>query len=85
MSYRKKYKDEFVWETSLFTAHSPYYVILSLPTPLPKLLTCCMAPRKKHNAPKGGILCDMENLKISCNLILAAWHLKERDHNLDFF
>ena len=44
-----------------------------------------MAPRKKHNIPKGGILCDMENMKISYNLILAAWHLEEREIDLDFF
>ena len=47
--------------------------------------TSCMAPRKKHNIPKGGILCDMENMKISYNLILAAWHLEEREIDLDFF
>ena len=27
----------------------------------------------------------MENMKISYNLILAAWHLEEREIDLDFF
>ena len=31
----------------------------------------------------GGILCDMENMKISFNLILAGWDLKEGDLLLD--
>ena len=30
---------------------------------------------KVHNISMGGFLCDMENMKISCNLILAGWHL----------
>ena len=31
----------------------------------------------------GGILCGMKNMKISWNLILAGWHLKEGDLILD--
>ena len=30
---------------------------------------------KIHNISMGGFLCDMENMKISCNFILAGWHL----------
>ena len=26
-----------------------------------------------------GILCDVENMKFSCNLILAGWRLLESD------
>ena len=33
----------------------------------------------------GGILCDMENMKISCNLILAGSYLWEGDIILYFF
>ena len=33
-----------------------------------------MTPIKIHNISMGGILCDMENMKVSCNLILAGWH-----------
>ena len=36
----------------------------------------------------GGILCDdienFENMKISCNIILAGWHLSKRDIILGF-
>ena len=44
-----------------------------------------MTPMKIHNNSLGGILCDIENMKISCNLIIAGCHLKERDLILDFF
>ena len=40
---------------------------------------------KIYNISMGGILCDIENMKISCNLIIAGWHLKERDLILYFF
>ena len=33
----------------------------------------------------GGVLYDKENMKISYNLILAGWHLEERDLILGFF
>ena len=44
-----------------------------------------MAPIKMHNIAMGGILCDVENMKISCNLMLAGRHLWECDIILDFF
>ena len=44
-----------------------------------------MTPMKIYNISMGGILCDIENMKISCNLIIAGWHLKEHDLILDFF
>ena len=44
-----------------------------------------MASVKIYNIAMGGILCDVENLKISCNFILAGRHLLERDIVLDFF
>ena len=40
-----------------------------------KWLTCCITPAKIHNISMGGILCDIENMKITCNLILAGWYL----------
>ena len=48
------------------------FLLLSSSTPLPKWRTCWMAPIKIHNIAMGGILCDVENMKISCNLILAV-------------
>ena len=44
-----------------------------------------MTPMKIYNISMGGILCDIENMKISCNLVIAGWHLKERDLILYFF
>ena len=38
-----------------------------------------------HDIAMGGILCDVENMKISCNLMLAGRHLWECDIILDFF
>ena len=32
-----------------------------------------------------GILCDVENMKIPCNFLLAGPHLQERDIIIDFF
>ena len=61
-----------------------HFLLFSLSTLLPKWHTCCMTPTKIHNISMGGILCDMENMKITCNLILAGWHLWERVI-LDFF
>ena len=33
-----------------------------------------MAPIKIHNIAMGAILYNVEDMKISCNLILAGWH-----------
>ena len=44
-----------------------------------------MAPINIHNTAKGGFLYDVENMKISCNIILAGWHLLKRDIILDYF
>ena len=49
-----------------------HFLLLSSSTPLPKWHTCRMASIKIHNIAMGGILCDVENMKISCNLILAV-------------
>ena len=43
-----------------------------------------MAGISLHNIAVGSILCDdimseHENMKMSCNLILAGWHPQERD------
>ena len=50
-------------------------LLLSSSTLLPKWLTCWMTPIKIHNIYMGGILCDIENMKTSYNLIIAGWHL----------
>ena len=52
-----------------------HFLFLSLSAILPKWRTCRMTPMKIHNISMGGILCDTENVKISCNLIIAGWHL----------
>ena len=41
-------------------------------------------PNEKYIS-MGGILCDLENMKISCSLIIAGWHLQELDLILEFF
>ena len=61
------------------------FLLLSLSNLLSKWPNCWMTPMKIHNNSLGGILCDIENMKISCNLIIAGCHLKERDLILDFF
>ena len=57
---------------TFLTAHHPFYVIfccfLRL-LPFPSWRTSWMAPIKIHNISMGGILCDVENVKKSCNLI----------------
>ena len=78
LSYRKKYIEEFVWEISLFWLHallSMSFFVAFLVYSLPKWRTCWIAPIKIHNIAMGGILCDVENMKISCNLIQAGLHL----------
>ena len=62
-----------------------HFLLLPSSTLLHKWRTCCITPIKIHNISMGRTLCDMENKKISCNLILAGWHLSERDLILDFF
>ena len=52
-----------------------HFLLLSSCTLLPKWRTCCMAPIKIYNIAMGGIVCNVENMKICCNLILAGWHL----------
>ena len=45
-----------------------------------------MAPIKiYYDIAMGGILRNVENMKIPCNLILAGWHLQEREIILDIF
>ena len=44
-----------------------------------------MVPIKIHNIAMDGVLCDVENMKISCNLILAGLHHWDCDFVLDFF
>ena len=44
-----------------------------------------MAPIKIYDIAMGGILCNVENMKILCNLILAGWHLEEREIIIDIF
>ena len=63
LSYRKKYKEEFVSGTSLFWLHallsmsfSVAFFVFSLP--FPKKPTCWMIPIKIHNIVMVGILCD---------------------------
>ena len=60
MSYRKKYIEEFV----AFVVYSPSQVTYLL-----------NGPNKDTQIAMGGILCDIENVKISCNLILAGWRV----------
>ena len=50
-----------------------FFLLFSLSTL--KWRPCWMAPIKIHNVAVGGILCNFENMKISCNLILAGWLL----------
>ena len=40
--------------------------------PFPMCRTGWMPPMKIYNIDMGGILCDIENMRISCNLILAG-------------
>ena len=54
-------------------------------TPLPKWRNCWMASIKVHNVAMDGILCEVKNMKIFCNFILAGRHLSEFDITLDFF
>ena len=49
-----------------------HFLLLSSSTPLPKWRICWMAPIKIQNIATGGILCDVENMKFVCNLILAV-------------
>ena len=52
-----------------------HFLSLSSSTLLPKWRTCWMILMNIHNISMGGILFDIENMKISCNLIIACWHL----------
>ena len=61
-----------------------HFLLLSSSTLLPKWRTCGMTPMKIYIS-MGGILCDLENMKISCSLIIAGWHLQELDLILEFF
>ena len=56
---------------------SPRCHLLLLPssTLLPKWRTCWMTPMKIHNILMSVILCGIENMKISWNLIIAGLHL----------
>ena len=84
---QKKYMEEFVWGHHLFWLQALlcHYMLLYSSSPLPKWRTCWMAPIKIYNIAMVGILCNVENMKVSCNLILAGWHLQERDIILDFW
>ena len=58
---KKKYREEFVWVTSLLWLHahlSMSFLLLSLSTSLPKWRSCWMAPIKIHDIAIGGILCN---------------------------
>ena len=61
----------FDWTPSLLL----HFLLFSSSTLLPKWHNSWMTPIKIQNIFMGGILCDMEHMKISCNLILAGWHL----------
>ena len=87
LSYRKKCKEEFVWVTSIFlTARPPFCVTFCYFFPAPSQVTQLL------NRPyKDTKYCyvwysvwwyhewTVENMKISCHLILADWNLQERD------
>ena len=64
LSYRKKYKEEFVWETSLFWLHALLFMCVlchfsRLLLPLPKWRTCLMTSKMIYIIVMGGILCDI--------------------------
>ena len=52
-----------------------HFLLLSSSTLFRKWRTCWMTSIKIHNISMGGILCDMEKMKTSSNLILVGWHL----------
>ena len=61
LSYRKKYIEEFVWGTSLFSLHallsmSLFMLFFVYSLPLSKWRTCWMVPIKIHNIAMEGIL-----------------------------
>ena len=74
---------------TFLTAHSSFlchFLLNSSSFPFPKWYTFWMAPMKLlHNIAMVGILWDVENMKISCNSILAGCYLQEDDIILDFF
>ena len=60
LSCTKKYKEEFLWGTSLFWMHTlptMSFLIAFL------VYSCWMTLMKMHNISMGGILCDIENMK----------------------
>ena len=84
----------FWLHTLLSTAHPPFYVIFIAFfvyfLPLPKWRTCWMTPYKGISYYYEWYFVWLyheqmvKNMKISCNLILAGWHLSEHDNILDF-
>ena len=75
---KKKYIEELMCGHQLFNCTPSflcYFLLLSSSTTLSKGYINWMVPIKVHIIAMGGILCDVEYMKISCNLILADWHL----------
>ena len=75
LSYRKNKSKHFVWGTSLFwllVLLSLLFLLLPSFTLLCKWHTFWIASIKIHNIAMGGILSDVKNQKISCNLKLVS-------------
>ena len=69
--------EKFVLRTSLFWRYVLLSIVFSCVPPVRvvfKWRTNWMAQIKKHIAV-GGILCNVEKMKIFCNIILTGWHL----------
>ena len=64
---KKVHRRICVKDITFLTARSPFYVIF--------VAFFIYSPSiKVHNIVMDGILLDVENMKISCYLILAGWH-----------
>ena len=92
LGYRKEYIEEFVRGTSLFWLDTlPYSMWFSVAffvfsRPLPKWCTCWMASIKIHTNEMVWWYHEwmVKNMTISCNILLAGWHFKDREIILDF-